>query len=472
MQELPAAELIREICEVTGYREKCRVLPEGETAVANLRLLQAHAAEHEKDGRGESDFAEYLRRLAQRGCVLPSAAAAGGDAVTVTTIHRSKGLEYPVVFLAGCNERFRKAEESSDIAMDRELGFACKLRDNYTMLQHKTLPLAAMQLQNRKTRLQEEMRILYVGLTRAREKLYLMATGTKITEGLEELGMIAAESGEYRAAAAVSSWDWLRGTVMQEQGLELRIIRPEELPPPESEELEQAQEAIPVEGEALQRLEEKLRFSYPYPADTVTPRRMAVSELAERAAREHYLLKRRPKCLTRQEATAAERGNAAHRAMQFADLAALKKDPKAEIERLVAEGYLYREDGGLIDTGVLEKLMNSPLGERMRKADRVEREMRFLQEFTPEELAAIDPALRVPGTTLIMGAVDAVLVEGDHAVLLDYKTDRVAAPQELTGRYALQLKLYAAMVRRQFGLPVTEAVLYSFCLGQAVKVEL
>lgn len=472
MQELPAAELIREICEVTGYREKCRVLPEGETAVANLRLLQAHAAEHEKDGRGESDFAEYLRRLAQRGCVLPSAAAAGGDAVTVTTIHRSKGLEYPVVFLAGCNERFRRAEESSDIAMDRELGFACKLRDNYTMLQHKTLPLAAMQLQNRKTRLQEEMRILYVGLTRAREKLYLMATGTKITEGLEELGMIAAESGEYRAAAAGSSWDWLRGTVMQEQGLELRIIRPEELPPPESEELEQAQEAIPVEGEALQRLEEKLRFSYPYPADTVTPRRMAVSELAERAVREHYLLKRRPKCLTRQEATAAERGNAAHRAMQFADLTALKKDPKAEVERLVAEGYLYREDGALIDTRVLEKLMSSPLGERMRKADRVEREMRFLQEFTPEELAAIDPALRVPGTTLIMGAVDAVLVEGDHAVLLDYKTDRVAAPQELTGRYALQLKLYAAMVRRQFGLPVTEAVLYSFCLGQAVKVAL
>lgn len=114
--------MIREICEVTGYREKCRVLPEGETAVANLRLLQAHAAEHEKDGRGESDFAEYLRRLAQRGCVLPSAAAAGGDAVTVTTIHRSKGLEYPVVFLAGCNERFRRAEESSDIAMDREPG--------------------------------------------------------------------------------------------------------------------------------------------------------------------------------------------------------------------------------------------------------------------------------------------------------------------------------------------------------------
>ena len=473
MQELPAAELIREICEVTGYREKCRVLPGGDTAVANLRLLQAHAAEHERDGRGESDFAEYLQRLARRGCVLPSAAAAGSGAVTVTTIHRSKGLEYPVVFLVGCNERFRKTEDGSDIAMDRELGFACKLRDNYTMLQHRTLPLAAMQLQNRKTRLQEEMRILYVGLTRAREKLYLMATGPKLLDGMEEAGEIPAENGEYRAAAAACSWDWLQGTVLQEEGLELRLILPEqEEQPPDGLPEPEAEEALPCDEAALRRLEDALRFEYPYRADTVTPRRVAVSELAERAAREHYLLRRRPKCLTRQEATAAERGNAAHRAMQFADLAALKRDPAAEIDRLVTEGYLYREDGALTDAGMLKKLMDSPLGERLLCAERLEREMRFLQEFTPEELAAVDPALTVPGTTLIMGAVDAVLTEGGHAVLLDYKTDRVKAPEELVERYALQLKLYAAMVQRQLGLPVTEAVLYSFCLGEPVKVEL
>ena len=145
---------------VPGAPDYCRLLPAGETPVANLRLLQAHAADHETEGRGESDFAEYLKRLGQRGGILPSAAAAAGDAVTVTTIHGSKGLEYPVVFLAGCNEPFRKTEDSPDIAMDKELGFACKLRNNRTMLQHKTLPLAAMQLQNRKTRLQEEMRIL------------------------------------------------------------------------------------------------------------------------------------------------------------------------------------------------------------------------------------------------------------------------------------------------------------------------
>ena len=472
MQEWPAAELIREICEVTDYQEKCRVLPEGETAVANLRLLQDHAAEYEKDGRGENDFAEYLRRLTERGCEWPSAAAGAGNAVTVATIHHSKGLEYPVVFLVGCHERFRKNEENSDIAMDRELGFACKLRDNYTMLQHKTLPLAAMQLQNQQTRLREEMRILYVALTRAREKLYLAATNPKAAEGMAEWGDIAAENAGYRAAAANSYWDWLRGPVMTEPGVDLRIIRPEELQQTEPTEKMEEKPEIACDEAALNRLEQTLAFEYPYHADTVTPRRVAVSELAERATKEHYLLKRRPKCLTRQEATAAERGNAAHRAMQFADLAALQKDPKAEIERLVAEGYLYREDGDLIDPGVLTALVQSPLGERMRGADRIYREMRFLQEFTPEELAAIDPALTVPGTTLIMGAVDAVLVEGSHAVLLDYKTDRVQEESELLERYALQLKLYAAMVQRQLGLPVKEAVLYSFHLGKAVQVEL
>ena len=224
--------------------------------------------------------------------------------------------------------------------------------------------------------------------------------------------------------------------------------------------------------EELKQLTEAVGYEYPYHADTVTPRRVAVSELAERATREHYLLRRRPKCLTRQEATAAERGNAAHRAMQFADLAALRDDPERELARLVAEGYLYREDGELVEVETLRRLVTSPLGERMLRADHIYREMRFLQEFTPEELAAVDGALTVPAATLVMGAVDAVLAEGDHAVLLDYKTDRVKAPEELLERYALQLKLYAAMVRRQLGLPVTEAVLYSFHLGEAVEVEL
>ena len=150
MQELPAAELIREICEVTGYREKVPGAAGGRDR-GGQPAAAAGPCTAELTGRPwRSDFAEYLRRLASGAVCCP--AAAGGDAVTVTTIHRSKGLEY-----RWCSGYW-------------ELGFACKLRDNYTMLQHKTLPLAGHALQNRKTRLQEEMRILYVGLTRAREK--------------------------------------------------------------------------------------------------------------------------------------------------------------------------------------------------------------------------------------------------------------------------------------------------------------
>lgn len=474
LQELPAADMIREICEVTGFADKCRVLPEGEAAVANLRLLQMHAAEHEAEGRGESDFAEYLRRMADRGLHLQSAAPAQGDAVSVLTIHHSKGLEFPVVFLVGCGERFSRGRESTDIAMDRELGFACKLRDNYTMRQHKTLPLTAVQIKNQKLRLQEEMRVLYVALTRAREKLYLVASGSKAAQGMEKSDASETEHYGWSACAATSSWDWLRGAVCCEEELDLRLLTPwEQQEDAIAMQHDETKKALPApEQEKLEKLTAALAYEYPYLADTVTPRRVAVSELAERAARGRYLLRRRPKCLTRQEATATERGNAAHRAMQFVDLAALRDDPKGELARLVTEGYLYREDGDLVEPDTLKKLIDSPLGERMLRADRIYREMRFLQEFTPEELAAIDETLTVPAATLVMGAVDAVLIEGDHAVLLDYKTDRIKEPEELPERYALQLRLYAAMVRRQLGLPVAEAILYSFHLGKAVKVEL
>ena len=125
-----------------------------------------------------------------------------------------------------------------------------------------------------------------------------------------------------------------------------------------------------------------------------------------------------------------------------------------------------------MDFEAIGTLLQSPLGERLLAADCVYREMRFLQEFTPEELQRIDGSLVIPGRTLLMGAVDAVLVEGERAVIVDYKTDRISAPQELLERYTLQLRLYAAMVERQLGLPVSEVLLYSFCLGQVVPVGL
>ena len=475
MQELPVSELIGELCEKTDFWEKCRVLPEGERAVANLRLLQAHAADYERGGRADSDFADYLRRLSGRQCELESAAVSGSDAVTVTTVHRAKGLEFPIVFLVGCNDRFRRAGqgENSDIAMDRELGFACKLRDNNTMLQHKTLPLAAMQLQNQKTMVMEEMRILYVALTRAREKLYLAATGPYVQHRLQEFVDRPREAETFFTENAGSYWDWLCGVITQ-QGPELELRCEQPAPPqPASEQPSGPPPAAPAcEEEALARLQNKLGFRYPYDADTVTPRRISVSELAEHRSREPYLLQRRPKCLSRQESTATERGNAAHRTMQFADLPALRADAAAEVERLVGEGYLYREEGSLVDFEAIGTLLQSPLGERLLAADCVYREMRFLQEFTPEELQRIDGSLVIPGRTLLMGAVDAVLVEGERAVIVDYKTDRISAPQELLERYTLQLRLYAAMVERQLGLPVSEVLLYSFCLGQVVPVGL
>lgn len=474
MQSVSSAELIRSICERTGFEEKCRVRPDGKFAVANLHLLAEYAFEHEKNGRAENDFADYLTRLAEHQQDLKSAANVSGGSVLVMTIHSSKGLEFPVVFLAGCRESLQHRSDNADIALNRELGFACKLRDNRAMRQHKTLALAAMQLENRRASLSEEMRILYVALTRAREKLYLVAAGSKWEENeLEQCTAEGRKMSPFWVRTANSYWEWMLPTIrrLPEQ---VEIVCDDLYEREEITESPRVCEDTAEEADAvmLQKMHRNMAYVYPYEQDTKTPRRVAVSELAERETHQEFLLRRRPKCLTRQELTAAEKGTVAHKVMQFADYAALAADADAEMQRLVTEGYLYREEGEQLDPAMVLQLLRSPLGERLLKAERIHREIRFLQEFTPEELQAVDPSLVIAGKTLIMGAVDCVLQEGSKAVIIDYKTDRVKDPEELRQRYAAQIRLYRAIVERQLGLSVEEMLLYSFHLGVAIPVSI
>lgn len=474
MQSIPAAQLIREICERTYFEEKCRVLPDGERCIANLRLLREYAAEYEKGSGADSNFGEYLSRLEENKCDLPAAVAGAGDTVSIMTVHRAKGLEFPVVFLAGCTEQFQRVTQGAgaDIALNRELGFACKLRDNRTMQQHKTLPLAAIHIENQRAALSEEMRILYVALTRAREKLYIVASGAKVMEKCGS-GLLKNDGKMpvYLVRDAKCWWDWIAPTLdasRTEYELICDVLEAEE---PKIEEKPATAKTAAKDSELAETMWRNLTFCYPHEEDTATPRRISVSDLAKRESHEEYLLSRRPKCLTQSSLTAAEQGTAAHKVMQFADYRALAQDPQAEMQRLVREGYLFREEGEHLQPDMVLKLLDSPLGKRLLSADCILREIRFLQEFTPEELSAIDPSLQIHSKTLLMGAVDCVVIEGDRVTVVDYKTDRVKAAEELVRRYAAQIRLYRAIVERQLGLPVTETLIYSFPLASVIPVE-
>ena len=183
---------------------------------------------------------------------------------------------------------------------------------------------------------------------------------------------------------------------------------------------------------------------------------------------------RRPAFLQKSGMTGAERGTAIHAFLQSVPFGPQPPELEAEVQRQLDLHLLDPELAKVLDLEQVRPFFASGVWQRIAAARQVLREEPFITalpagEVVPEA-AGQGRAAKAP--VLVQGIADVVLVFDDHIELLDYKTDRVEAPQELTGRYALQLKLYAAMVRRQLGLPVTEAVLYSFCLGQAVKVEL
>lgn len=473
MQSAPCSEVLRELYRRTDYPKKLSAMREGERMTANLRLLTEYAEEFEENRRAGEDFTEYLTHLEEYDYDLPAASPPGENAISIMTVHRSKGLEFPVVFLVDLAAKFNLDDSRSDVALNRELGFTCKLRDNRVMRQHKTLPFVAMLLENQRAMLSEEMRILYVAVTRAREKLFLTAAGD-----LGKRRERAERHKEFFPVAAVRGagcfYDWLTPTVLRLSEERCSHVERISWVPDQRDEAQkergEAQEPVDADATILKTLRENMAYQYPYRKETRTPRRISVSDLAEQHTNREFLLRRRPKVLTTEGLSAAERGTAAHKVMQFAEFAALKKDAEAEVRRLMREGFLYEEEGRNLELGMIIRFLETDLGKRLTSAEKVYREIRFMQEFSPEELAAIDPSLCIESRTVLMGAVDCVFIEQGSAVLLDYKTDRTWHPEELRRRYAAQVRLYREIVTRQMGVPVRETYLYSFYSGEAVPI--
>ena len=486
-----AQGVIRMICTLTGLEQKVLAMPQGEVRQGNLHLLMEIAASYTGSIGGDfSDFVAYLYALERYEEDLPSAAASAGNAVSVMSVHKSKGLEFPVVFLCDTAASFNLMDLNSDVQLHPELGFACILRDNRRMLQHRTLPLAAVRLENKRATLSEELRILYVAMTRARERLILTA-GDKGLQRMEKLASQPMEDGKvsgWTARTASCYYDWLAAALchhpdfpsallqhppaclhspIEDGRLTVQAADPEILQPRQTAELRKAPPADPA---LVKTLEERLAFRYPFEEDTETPAKISVSQLVHHGAEEKYLFTRRPKLLTRQALTPTERGIAAHKFMQFADFHQAAADVEGEIARLTQRGYITPEEGQFMDRQMLRKLLEGPLGQRLLTADQLYREIRFLREFTPRELAAIDPSFQVRSAVTVQGIADCVMMENGTGTIVDYKTDLVREEETLRTRYAGQLRLYQAILEQQLDITITQRILYSFVLGKEIPV--
>lgn len=478
---LPASELIRKIYDETLFYSLFGACESSDRKLANLRLLLSYANEYESGQNGGlTGFLRFLEAAKETGKDFESANPTLGkeSAVHILTIHKSKGLEFPVVFLSRCGNLMQFRELQGTAVFSARYGIALKHAYPKEFTQFSTIPYVVSQWSERRQMLEEELRILYVAMTRAREKLIL----TIASDPEKQSGSIPCTNNAgaflHTLSGARSYTDWLTAVFIRHpQAVDLRKqvgVQPqtEAFSAPLSvrfADVEEQPEPEPVlaakpDEEQLIKLKEALSFVYPFKALSKLPVKLSVTELTGIEEGRSYDLTI-PNFSD--ELTAAQKGTINHAFLQFADFSAAESNLEEEIARMVTKEYLTAQEAKALDREGIVAFFRSSLYQRMKQATFLAREFSFLYELPVMEL---QNEISSSETVLIQGIADCVMQEGDHLVIIDYKTDR-ASSEELRRRYRAQLECYRRAISKTLELPVKELLLYSLFLQDTVSLE-
>jgi ATP-dependent helicase/nuclease subunit A len=410
------------------------------------------------------------------------------------SIHHAKGLQFPICFVAGCGNDFNRMDAAAPILLDEKLGLGLTLTDDRLQVRNPTYMRLAVKEVNRRAELSEELRVLYVAMTRAVDKLIVLTTFKNLPKKISDsMNTLSGESGQERLDSELTLSALSYGQLLLyfallhpvghalrtygvgdlgflpvgEEDCVISLPKWEEIPQPSCMGEEELQ--FPVDEELLDALCKRLSYRNPYaPIQNIFSKR-SVSQLVHG---DMTPLKGvpRPAFMQTGGLTPAEKGTALHNFMQYADLAAAAKDVGAEVARLLEKQLITSRQAEYIDGQRVRNFFQSSLYARMAKAKSLSREQRFMTFVPATMLDDSLPKEFEDEKIVIQGIVDCIFEEDDGLVVVDYKTDRVETPEELVDRYGKQLQLYAHMLAQTKEKPVKELLLYSFSLNTVVAV--
>ena len=438
----------------------------GEEAILNLELFFDRAKQYETSGyRGMFSFLQHMERLEKSGDDLEGASfAEGGDYVRIMTIHKSKGLEIPVVFLAGGGKRFNRIDAQGKLLMHQRLGFSLDYTD-YNEGVLISSPIGGIFANTiRDELLSEEMRKLYVALTRAKEKLIVTACikkDSKTEERLERWEALGAFGMQNEAKKANTFTDWLAPVAITSENWEFHFIRDMERGC--AVEREEVVQEITLPN--IDRVREMLTYTYPYAAKALKSK-AAVSEFKGIS---HVDMAEKPKFLSDKHTSGTDFGTAVHKIMETLprDRGTDREFIEEHIASLAASGDIPSELSGTFGADKIMKFFASELGKRFSAAKKVYSESEFEIGLDAGELYG-DGEL-CGETVLLQGVIDCWFEEDDGIVLVDYKTDRVRNLDEIHQKYDIQLELYARALEKIAKKRVKEKFIYLFSLDSVVQ---
>ncbi len=478
--------------------------PNGTQRQANLIALFDFARRYEHAGyKGLYSFTHFIERLRNTdSSKIGTPGQADSKAVRIMSMHKSKGLEFPIVIIPDCAKRFNLQDLTVPVLIHAKLGVGFKAREKERRIEYPTLARQAIALRTRHETLSEELRILYVAMTRAKEKLIMSANVRNYEDYVSKLKTnLSHESiSPSLLTEGITALPWLMYPLVSKDSDEsnshwrIDVISNSEQAEAVSSCDEVENDALPLSDKHRELLDKTANYVYPYTDASNTPSKATATGLkginfdgnedtVEIATSSPPGKMRRPSFLSDKVLSPAQRGTAHHMAMQFINFSSITDldSVRHELSRLHSFGFLTKAQADAVECEKIFAFFQSDIGKALLNAKEYFRERKFSLLASPATVESVLTGKK-PGKAcenidpddklLIQGVIDCYFISDGAITLIDFKTDRcrVGMEKEIAERYRNQMRLYAYALERITGFPVKEAYLYLFDADTAVLV--
>ncbi len=524
---IPIDELLWSIYSETGYYGYVAAMPGGSQRQANLRILFERGTQYEKTSfKGLFNFINFINKLRKSNGDMGSAKIIGENenVVRIMSIHKSKGLEFPVVILSGTGKKFNLLDINRNILFHKKLGIGPNFVDPNRRIKYPSIIKAALKQKIKIETLSEEMRILYVALTRAKEKLiitgnvrsYESASKKWITSGSQKqyallkgncyldwmcIALAKHKSGEAIRSLAGEQYSEITELIEDDSKWNIKLLKREELfqdiqvaETHEEEAIKEIFEKLNVEAtsknssEFKKEIQERLQWKYSYEESSKLPAKLSVTEakrlanietLDDEAASMFYTptLNAKPRFLQETKGlSASEKGTVMHLVMQHLDLnnIASVKAIENQLANFITKEFLTEEQAKTVKINNVFEFFKSQLGQRLIVSQKVSREVPFFMEISSTRVyKKLEESKYKDETIILQGIIDCYFEEPQGLILLDYKTDFVTDDNldQIKEKYKVQLNYYTEALEKMTGKKVVEKYLYLLSAQKALLIE-
>lgn len=512
----------------SGYYAYCGALPGGSQRQANLRILFERAKQFEETSfKGIFNFINFISKLKKSNSDMGSAKTLGENAnvVRIMSIHKSKGLEFPIVICSGMGRNFNTMDFRKDVLYHHELGYGPQIVDFERRISYPSIAKEALKCKINIENISEEMRILYVALTRAKEKLIITSSIKDIEQNMHKWSSnISTEKmvSKYDILNGKNYMDWMMPAIIKHKDLEdiretynlstsismedeskwyVKTWNRDDIDF-EKHEKEGIREVLNTmdlsqhDTEYYEQIEKKLNFEYPYLGVVKKAASISVTEIKKRQEEyeeqddslglyKHKTTLKKPKFLSEsqksEKITGARRGTIVHLIMEVLDFEKVNTESeiKAQIQDLVKRRIITEKESQVLSPRKIMRFFKSPIAKRMLSSKFVKREQKIYTQIKMNDIYLNDEIFKNNRETyenesvMLRGVIDLYFEEDDGLVILDYKTDFVDEnnKKEIIHKYKKQIEIYADVLSKLTGKKVKEMYLYLFGIDKQVKVD-